>query len=52
MPKITFEDHRNVVCDGIACDPLKMFDDHAECGNCPFIAFAWEWLDVAIVNDI
>ncbi|MBR4846178.1 MAG: hypothetical protein IKU98_07140 [Bacteroidaceae bacterium] len=41
--KITIDEDFDVWCEPnndtkIMCDPLRMFDEGAECGNCPILA--------------
>lgn len=44
--KIEMTEEAIVFCDGIMCDPVKMYDSCAECGGCPFVRLFNEYLDI------
>ena len=41
--EIILTDEGIVFCDGVMCDPLKMYGCSQECGNCPIISMAEEY---------
>lgn len=47
--KIEITDAGVIFCDGVICDPVKMYDSCSECGGCPLVrlfdAFREIWLD-------
>lgn len=38
-------DERRVFCDGISCDPIKIYAANAHCGNCPIIDLCNDFVD-------
>ena len=43
--KIEISEEGIIFCDGVMCDPLGLFDNNSQCGNCPLVALLDKYLD-------
>lgn len=44
--KIEILENEIILCDGLTCDPVAMYDSCADCGGCPFVSLFDRYLDI------